>query len=51
MVWQGGKLGVAQYDCDTAEIQMMPDMAETPDFIILKKRESRVNHMIAEYLW
>ncbi|XP_071811397.1 mutS protein homolog 5-like isoform X1 [Apostichopus japonicus] len=48
VIWNGGKLGAACYNVQTAEIYMLKDTAETENFVILKKvcHQLRPKHVI-----
>lgn len=48
VVWNGGKLGAAYYDLNTAEVHMLKDITETDNFNILRKvwQQARPKHVI-----
>ena len=53
VVWGGGKLGLSYYEVDMAVLHIMPDVAESQDFGLLKrgvlvawKIEDAVYHII-----
>ena len=37
LVWTGGKLALSFYTVDSAHLYVMPDMAESDDFGLLKR--------------
>ena len=49
VVWGGGKLGLSYYEVDMAILHIMPDVAESQDFGLL--RRGRPAERVIKRVW